>query len=84
MSYRLRIIPAAEREMRQLPREVLQRVHQRITRLQEHPFAPGTRKLAAGLGYRARVGDYRIIFAVDVGERVIIITSVRHRREVYR
>ncbi|MBI2916563.1 MAG: type II toxin-antitoxin system RelE/ParE family toxin [Chloroflexi bacterium] len=84
MNYGLRIVPAAEREMRRLPRDVLQRVHERIRKLQRQPFAPGARKLAGGLGYRVRVGDYRIVFAIDEAQRAIAITSVRHRREAYR
>jgi len=70
--------------MRRLPGEVLRRVHERIVRLQQQPLAPGTRKLAAGLGYRVRVGDYRVIFTVDTGQRIVTVTSVRHRGEAYK
>ena len=84
MSYSLRIAASAQREMRSLSKEALQRTHQRITKLQERPFAPGTRKLAGGLGYRVRVGDYRVLFTVDQEQRIIVVTAVRHRREAYR
>ncbi len=83
MKYSLRIIPAAEREMRNLPPLTLRRVHLRILRLQENPFAPGTRKLSKRLGYRVRVGGYRIIFTVE-DNRTVVITAVRHRRDAYR
>ena len=84
MKYSLRIIPAAEREMRNLPSLTLRRVHLRILRLQENPFAPGTRKLSRRLGYRVRVGGYRIIFTVEEDNRAVVITAVRHRRDAYR
>ena len=34
--------------------------------------------------YRVRVGDYRIVYEVNDKERKVVITRVRHRREVYR
>jgi mRNA-degrading endonuclease RelE of RelBE toxin-antitoxin system len=30
------------------------------------------------------VGDYRIVYAVDDVEQVVIVARVAHRREVYR
>ncbi|MBI2165320.1 MAG: type II toxin-antitoxin system RelE/ParE family toxin [Chloroflexi bacterium] len=84
MSYRLGISSSAEREMRALSKDILQRIHQRISRLQEQPFAAGTRKLAGGSGYRVRVGDYRIIYVVDQADPAVTIVHVRHRREAYR
>ncbi|MBI2872073.1 MAG: type II toxin-antitoxin system RelE/ParE family toxin [Chloroflexi bacterium] len=70
--------------MRNLPQDALRRVHQRITRLRERPLAPGTRKLAGGLGYRVRVGEYRVLFFLDDETRTVVVTAVRHRREAYR
>jgi mRNA-degrading endonuclease RelE of RelBE toxin-antitoxin system len=35
------------------------------------------------IGFRLRCGDYRVFFDHN-GENVIVITSVRHRREAYR
>jgi mRNA interferase RelE/StbE len=33
---------------------------------------------------RTRVGDYRIVYAVDDSARVITVAAIGHRREVYR
>jgi mRNA interferase RelE/StbE len=33
---------------------------------------------------RVRVGDYRIVYAVDDQARVVTIAVVGHRRDVYR
>jgi mRNA interferase RelE/StbE len=48
------------------------------------PRPAGAVKLAGRDDYRVRVGDYRIVYAVHDGERVVIIARVAHRREVYR
>jgi len=33
--------------------------------------------------YRARVGDYRIIYTVDFGQNTIHLLAIGHRREIY-
>ncbi|MGA2221598.1 MAG: type II toxin-antitoxin system RelE/ParE family toxin [Verrucomicrobiia bacterium] len=30
------------------------------------------------------MGDYRIVYEIDDGQRIVRINRVRHRREVYR
>jgi mRNA interferase RelE/StbE len=34
--------------------------------------------------YRIRVGDYRVVFLVNDGERIVEVIRVAHRRDVYR
>ena len=34
--------------------------------------------------YKLREGDYRIVYQILRGEKVIIIHSIGHRREVYK
>ncbi len=51
--------------------------------LQEDPRGKAE-KLAAQDAYRIRVGDYRVVFRIDDGSREVLITRVKHRRDVYR
>jgi mRNA interferase RelE/StbE len=44
----------------------------------------GVVKLAGRDDYRIRVGDYRIVYAVDDEARLVLIARIAHRREVYR
>lgn len=40
--------------------------------------------LRGGIGYRLRVGDYRVLFTVDDGPpQVMVVYRVAHRREAY-
>jgi mRNA interferase RelE/StbE len=41
-------------------------------------------KLAAQDAYRRRVGDYRIVFRVEDKRNEVLITRIKHRRDVYR
>jgi mRNA interferase RelE/StbE len=34
--------------------------------------------------FRARVGDYRIIYAFDIAQNKIHLLAIGHRREIYR
>ena len=57
----------------------------RADRLRENPFPQGPRKLAgAERLHRIRIGDYRMIYAVDPEQHRIVIHDVRHRRDAYR
>jgi mRNA interferase RelE/StbE len=61
-----------------------ERIEGAIDELADDPRPRGVEKLE-GLGtYRIRVGDYRVVFAVDDGERIVTIAKIAHRREVYR
>jgi mRNA interferase RelE/StbE len=58
---------------------------ERIDALADEPFPVQVAKLKGTEGlYRIRVGDYRIIYEVDLSSTAILIHYVRHRREVYR
>ena len=84
MQYAIRFKPSADRELRKLPKEIQARIGAKLARLVDDPFAPGGEKLKGDEGFRARVGDYRIIFDIHHAELVILVIRVGHRREVYR
>jgi mRNA interferase RelE/StbE len=52
--------------------------------MKEDPFPPGMKKLKARDGYRVRVGDYRILFAVNRAARIVRVGAIGHRKDVYR
>ena len=55
-----------------------------VDSLAEDPRPQGAIKLAGRNDYRVRVGDYRIVYAVDDEERLVVVARIAHRREVYR
>ena len=83
-SYEIRIRRSAEKEIRDLPRDVRLRVVNRIRDLAADPRPKGCEKLAGVDGYRIRVSAYRIVYTIE--DRVLLVEIVRvaHRREVYR
>ena len=72
-------------ELEDLPEPDRFRASRKIGRLEEDPFPPGFKKLKARHPlYRIRSGDYRIIYAVVPEDRLVVITRVGHRKDVYR
>lgn len=61
-----------------------ERVGASIDELAGEPRTPGALKLAGRDDFRIRVGDYRIVYAVDDRERLVLVARIAHRREVYR
>jgi mRNA interferase RelE/StbE len=84
-SYDIIFKPSVEKDLRTLPRPVVARVMQRIDTLKDDPFPRQSIKLTgAEQLYRMRVGDYRVIYGVDIEAKRITVHYVRHRREAYR
>ena len=76
---------SARRDLEQLQTVMARRVFSRIEALASDPRPPGCVKLqgAADL-WRLRVGDYRVIYSIDDGARLVDISAVRHRRDAYQ
>ncbi len=61
------------------------RIIWRIEALASNPRPPGCVKLrGADDLWRIRVGDYRVIYSIDDGARIVDISAVRHRSDAYR
>jgi len=83
--YRVLLERGAERDLSRLTPDVHERVIAAIQALANNPRPSGCRKLAGSKNdWRIRVGDYRVIYEIVDQIRVVRVTRVRHRREVYR
>ena len=83
MSYEVRILRSAEKEMDRLPATIRARLSQRILSLEENPRPRGIKKLSGREEYRLRAGSYRILYVIDDGNHTVTILAIGHRREVY-
>ena len=77
--------PSVEKDLRRFPAPVVRHVFAAIEQLSDTPCTPPDLKLTGTeRTWRHRVGDYRIIYELDLPHSTVIIHHVRHRREVYR
>ena len=84
MSYSVRVLRRAQKELSRLPSRDYERVRDRIRALADEPRPHGCSKLAWRDGWRLRVGDFRVIYEIDDSAAKVTILHVGHRRDIYR
>jgi mRNA interferase RelE/StbE len=85
MSYSIEYESEALADLEKLSPNIRKRIVNKIEWLAQN-FEQITPQLLTGdwAGfYKLRVGDYRIIYQIDLSEKIIMIDVVGHRREVY-
>jgi mRNA interferase RelE/StbE len=83
--YSIEFLRTAGKELAKLPVEVQQRIAARIDELKTNPYPPDVKALKNGGGrLRIRVGDYRVIYRLEVDRLVIVIVKVGHRKNIYK
>ncbi|TXH47636.1 MAG: type II toxin-antitoxin system RelE/ParE family toxin [Desulfurellales bacterium] len=84
-AWQVRIDRAAERAMRRLPKPLLTRIQAAIDRLALDPRPPGCLKLTGSDNlWRIRVGDWRILYAIEDDQLIIVVVEIGPRGDVYR
>jgi len=84
-SYRVRFTKSAEKDLRRIEKSRVFSVMEKIEALSVNPRLEGTKKLVGSdAAYRLRVGDYRVIYTIDDGIKIVQIDRVRHRKDAYR
>ena len=86
MNYEVRLTGTARRQLRSLPSDVIRRVDDVLKSLESDPRPSGVVRLRGStlVGWRVRVGNYRILFAIDDESQQISVYRIAHRRESYR
>ena len=83
--YKVEFVTSAAKEFRALESKIKRRVTVAVEALQRNPRPRGVRKLRGHERlYRVRVGSYRVVYEIDDQARLVRVTRIRHRREVYR
>lgn len=83
--YEITFARSARRELEALDARLVARLWARILGLSDDPRPPGCRKLRGEERlWRIRVGEYRVLYSVDDGAKVVDVVAVRHRRDAYR
>ncbi|MBI5471635.1 MAG: type II toxin-antitoxin system RelE/ParE family toxin [Ignavibacteriae bacterium] len=60
------------------------RIIAHIELLETNPRPAGAKKLKGMDGRRIRVGDYRVVYKILEAEKIVLLTKVAHRKDVYR
>lgn len=82
-TYRVVILPAAERQLGRIDSGPRRRIDAAILALAGDPRPHGFRKLSGSEEYRIRVGDYRVLYEIEDAVLRVLVVKVGHRRDVY-
>jgi len=75
----------AEKELRRLPRILLRRIDRVLELLAENPIPPDCKRLAGYPDlYRVRVGDWRIVYALEAERLLVLVVRIAPRGKAYR
>jgi mRNA interferase RelE/StbE len=78
---RVEIAPAAQRQLRRLPPGEAARLRGPILALAIDARPPGATKLVRTPFWRLRIGDLRIVYAIDDSAGVVVVLRVARRSE---
>jgi mRNA interferase RelE/StbE len=83
--YQVKFKSSAAKEFRKLPSGIKERIRQAVNQLTENPRPSGVVKLKGeDRLFRIRIGEYRIVYEIDDSAKLVRVTRVRHRQDVYR
>ena len=79
-------LPHLKRWLEKQPEYIRRRSAEKVEALAEDPRPPGAQKLRGreDVLYRIRVGDYRVIYAVEHNRLIVLIVAAGNRRDIYR
>jgi mRNA interferase RelE/StbE len=82
--YLVTFAASARKELKDLPLEAVGRLLPKIRELAGNPRPVGCKKLQGYTDrWRIRAGNYRVVYAIDDGRKVVDITRIAHRKEAY-
>jgi len=83
--YQVVFARSAGKELARIDRQHVARILTAIETLAKSPRPSGCRELVGSIDrYRIRIGDYRIIYALDDQNREVDVIHIRHRSDAYR
>lgn len=85
MRYSIYILPSVIRkDLTKLPKEDVRKIMARIKLLGNDPRPAWSKRLSGREEYRARQGNYRILYVIADDIRIVQVTKVGHRRNIYQ
>ena len=84
--YQLKYRRQARNYLARLPYKIKSKIVDKLHEIKENPDNPNLDidKLERELGYRLRVGQYRIIYTRDRDQLIIEVIKIRPRGDIYK
>ena len=83
--YSINIVSSAAREIKKLEKHTIIKVLAQLDEMRLNPLPTNSKRLTGkAVYYRVRLGDYRIIYDIDMDSKLVTVYKVAHRKDVYR
>ncbi|MGC9781221.1 MAG: type II toxin-antitoxin system RelE/ParE family toxin [Candidatus Heimdallarchaeota archaeon] len=78
------LLPVVDKELKKLPKNIQKQIMDIIHSL-KFPFqVPAIRMRNKKNTYRAKTGNYRILYKIYIKEVIVVIIRISHRKKAYR
>lgn len=84
LNFAVQLDKRADKHLRRLSHESRAVIAEVLLEMEHDPFGGNCKRLKGCDGFRRRVGDYRILFEVDTGLRLVSVFGIQHRKDAYR
>ena len=82
--YEVRFSPRAQRDLRSMSAQAIKQVLPRIEALVTDPRPHGAKKLSGSKDiWRIRIGNYRAVYTIDDGIRIVELRRVGDRKDIH-
>ena len=81
MSFKIVWDEKAYDSLNKLELSINRRIFKKVEELSDNTFSKDIKRLKGGNDFRLRVGDYRVIFAIE--QNTLQILKVGHRKNIY-
>lgn len=83
--YRVEYSDLADKHIRKIPRNEALRIRRKVDQIAEDPYArwSNVTKLQGRVGYRLRVGNWRVIYDLEDALRILSVEDVGARGGIY-
>lgn len=83
-NYSITFARSARKELEALANPLIERIFRQIESLADSPRPAGCKKLKGSEDlWRIRIGDYRVVYAIDDILQSVDVIAVRHRSQAY-
>jgi len=84
-NYTITFARSARKELETFDIDTVTKIFHKIEGLSDECRPQGCRKLKGSINlWRIRIGDYRVIYAIDDKQKIVDITAIKHRGEAYK
>lgn len=84
MLYKIEFLPIAARQYKKLPERIKSRIFIELETIGKNPYIGKYLKGEFNDRMAYRVSDYRIVYKILKGKKIVEIHKIGHRAEVYR